>query len=112
MIGSLIPVVGSAVSGAFSTVYGYVNLLKSSIGAFGIVAILFIFLPIVIECSMWSLSLNVCVIIGSIFDLPQVSNMVKGIIKSLNIMIAIIFSSAIIMIISTSLIFISGGMTN
>ena len=112
MIGSLIPVVGSAVSGAFSTVYGYVNLLKSSIGAFGIVAILFIFLPILIECSMWSLSLNVCVIIGSIFDLPQVSNMVKGIIKSLNIMIAIIFSSAIIMIISTSLIFISGGMIN
>ncbi len=108
VLGSAVPIVGSALGDAFSTVQGCVKLLKSGLGAFFIIAIGFIFLPIIIECLLWTLCINFCVAASDIFNLNVVSGLLKSTGKVVGILMAIILCSATIVIISTTVVLALG----
>lgn len=57
LISSLIPVVGSAISDAYSSLIGSINLIKSSAAFVGILVILIINLPIILETLIYYISL-------------------------------------------------------
>ena len=59
-LSSFVPVVGGALSEAFSSVQGCLQLLKSTLGGFGILATALIALPPLLECALWSLTLSLC----------------------------------------------------
>lgn len=107
-IDSCVPIVGGALSDAFSTVQGCVKLLKSGAGAFGIIAGGVIFLPIVVECSVWILFLNLCASIGDVFELKKISSLVKSIGNVMSITLAALLCVMMILIVSTVLILIIG----
>lgn len=69
LISSLIPVVGSAISDAYSSLIGSINLIKSSAAFIAILVILIINLPIILENLIYYISLsllsNVSDMIGS-----------------------------------------------
>ncbi len=71
VISSFVPVVGSALGEALSTVQGCIKVLKGGVGAFGVLAVVFMFLPILIECLLWQMTLTVCAGIGDVFDLNK-----------------------------------------
>ncbi len=58
LISSMIPVVGASISEAYSSVLGSINLIKGSVAAVGIIAVLVINLPVIIEnliyCTVFS----------------------------------------------------------
>ncbi len=58
LISSMIPVVGASISEAYSSVLGSINLIKGSVAAVGIVAVIIINLPVVTEnliyCTVFS----------------------------------------------------------
>ncbi len=58
LIGSFIPVVGSAVSQAYSSILGSVSLIKSAVGVFSISAVLLTVAPVTIELALWVFSLR------------------------------------------------------
>lgn len=66
VVGNLVPVVGGALSDAVSSVQGCLKLLKSTVGAFGIIASLFIFIPIVLESLVWVVTLNIASAVGDL----------------------------------------------
>lgn len=108
-INSFVPIVGGALSDAFSTVQGCIKLLKSGVGAFGVLAAGIIFIPIIVECIIWLLSVNICASIGDIFELKQISKLLRATGKVISTMLAIIFCCMTILTISTVLILIIGG---
>ncbi|MBQ5320655.1 MAG: hypothetical protein J6K88_01125 [Oscillospiraceae bacterium] len=57
--GSFFPVVGSALSEAISTAGGYLGIIKSSFGFFGIAVLVFLFLPVAISLLLWMTSLTI-----------------------------------------------------
>lgn len=109
MIGSFVPVVGGALEDAFGTVQSCVKLLKSGVGAFGLLAGAFIFLPVILECVLWILTLSACSAIGEIFALKEITTLLKATTKVLETMLAIILCSMTVLMISTVLILVIGG---
>lgn len=68
---SLVPVVGSALSDAYKTIQSSVNLLKSGLGVFVIIAIAVVFLPVIIECFLWIISISLSKSAGEVLNLTQ-----------------------------------------
>ena len=108
-INSFVPIVGGALSDAYSTVYGCLKLLRSGVGAFAILASSFIFLPPIIECLIWMISLNICSAIGDIFELKQISKILKGSSKVISTILVILLCVMTILIVSTVIVIVSGG---
>jgi stage III sporulation protein AE len=109
VVSSFVPVVGNALGEALQTVTGCVKLLKSGVSAFGLLAGIFIFLPVVAECFVWILALNLCAGIGQIFDLGEISSLLKASSDVVSTMLAILLCSMMILIISTVVMLIVGG---
>lgn len=109
LVSSFVPVVGNALGEALQTVNGCVKLLKSGVGAFGLLAGIFIFLPVLAECVLWILTLSLCAGIGQIFDLSEVSSLLKASSDVVSTMMAVLLCCMMILIISTVVMLVIGG---
>ncbi|MFU0833312.1 MAG: Stage III sporulation protein AE [Oscillospiraceae bacterium] len=109
VVSSFVPVVGNALGEALQTVTGCVKLLKSGVSAFGLLAGIFIFLPIIAECVLWILTLDLCAGIGQIFDLDGITSLLKASSDVVSTMLAILLCSMMILVISTVVMLIIGG---
>ena len=112
VISSFVPVVGNALGEAFGTVQGSVRLLKSGVGAFGLLAIAFLFFPILIQCILWQVTISVCAGIGDVFDLKEITGLLRSISKVISLLIAMLLCCVAILIISTVVMLIVGGGTS
>lgn len=112
VLSSFVPVVGSALGDAFTTVQSCVKLLKSGVGAFGLIAAGFIFLPSIIECLLWQITVNVCAAVGDIFELKQITGLLRAAGKVIGTIIAIMLCCATILMVSTVLMLMLGGDAN
>ena len=108
-LGNFVPVVGGALGDAFLTVQGCVKILKSGVGAFFIIAMGFIFLPVVVECIVWTFAVNFCAVAGDIFELSNVSTLLKNIGKVVSTLMAVILCIMTVLIISTVVVLNLGG---
>lgn len=108
-ISSFVPIVGGALSEAFLTVQGCVKMLKSGVGIFAILGSALVFLPVILECVCWSITINISTICAEVFDLPQPAKILKSVGLVVNTLIAILLCVMTIFIISTAIILTVGG---
>ena len=108
-VSSFVPVVGSALSEAYRTVKSGMGLLKSGIGVFVIISIAVIFLPVLIQCVLWLLSLNLCKLVGEILGQNTAVTLLNGVSSVLGVLIALLLSVCTIFVISTTIILVAGG---
>ena len=106
--GSFIPVVGSALGDALGAVQGCVGLLKSTVGSFGILAVIVIFVPPLIQALIWQFILNIGAAFSDLFDLKQISAMLRSTAKVLNLLIAVMLCCSLLLIISTTILLALG----
>lgn len=90
IVSSSVPVLGSAMGEALSSVRGCVNILRTSVGSFGIIAMAFILLPPLIKGILWQLSLNLCALIADLLGVRQIKELTDSVGKVVSVMIAII----------------------
>lgn len=109
VLSSFVPIVGSALGDAFLTVQGCIKILKSGVGAFFIIATGFIFLPVIIECVIWLLATNICMATSDIFELANISMLLKNIGKVVSIIMAVILCIMTVLIVSTVVVLNIGG---
>ena len=108
ILGSSIPVAGTAISEAFSTVTSSMGLLKSSVGIYGVVVLLLIFLPIITELILWRIVLLINTAASDIFSLPKISSVLKAVDMMLALLIGIILTIAVVFIISLTVVITAG----
>lgn len=106
---SFVPIVGSALGDAYSTVHGCIKLLKSGVGALAIIVASAIFIPAIVECCAWMSMLTVCCCVSEIFALDGISSLLKSSNKVVQILLAIILSCTTALIASTVIILLIGG---
>lgn len=111
IVSSFVPVVGNALGEAFNTITGCVKMLKSGVGAFGLLAGIFIFLPVVVECVLWILTLTLCSGIGEMFGLKEITSLLKASSDVVSTMLAILLCCMAVLIISTVLMLVIGGVS-
>lgn len=84
--GSVIPIVGSALGDAVTSVLGSFSLIKSTLGVFGIIAVVLTVMPSVAELLAWYFSISLCSLLCSSFG----NNSIKAILDSLLSLISIV----------------------
>lgn len=108
-LNSFIPIVGSALSDAYKTVQGSVNLLKSGLGIFVIISIAFVFLPIILNSLLWIFTLSAGKLFADTLGINQVKNLLEGVSAVLSTLLAIVLCIMSVYIISTALVLLLGG---
>jgi len=98
VISSTVPLVGSAMSDALSSVAGCVSLLRTSVGGFGMIAMAFILLPPLIKGTLWNLCFNFCAIAADMLDVKVVKNLMQSISGVLSVMTAVLVFTGVLTI--------------
>ncbi len=102
-ISSFVPVAGPALSEALTTVTVSVNLLKSSVGIYAVVAIALILIPLIIELFLWRIVISVSGGVANMFSLKAVG-VLKAVDSLLAVLIGMILFVGAIFIISIGIV--------
>ncbi len=86
-------------------------MLKSGVSAFGLLAGIFVFLPILVECIVWLITLQVCIGVGDIFDLKEITSLLKASGNVIETLLSIILCCMMILMVSTVIMLIIGGVS-
>lgn len=106
---SFIPVVGAALSEAYKTVQGSINILKNGIGVFVIFAVAFVFLPVVLRLLLWNFSISICKTVAEVLGISIPCRMLMSVSTVLSVLLAVVLCIMALFIISTALIITVGG---
>lgn len=83
---TFVPVVGGALSEAYSSVIGSISLLRSAIGVYAIIVFFVTGIPVVINLALWVISIRIASSVSDLLDCRVCSDVLKN--------IAFIFSTA------------------
>ncbi len=108
IIGSSVPVAGTVISEALTTVTASMGLLKSSIGIYGVVACSAIFLPLVCELLIWKIALSLLAVISDLFSISKISSLLRAVDTVMSVLSGIIILTACMFIISLSIVVSAG----
>ena len=104
LISSLIPVVGSSISEAYSSLLGSINLIKGSVALVGVLVLIIINLPVVIETAIYYFSFNALSYISDTLNLIKVSEVLRCVAGAIRFLLLLCVFEMFILIISTGIL--------
>jgi stage III sporulation protein AE len=105
---NFIPVVGSAVADAYTTVKASLGLLRGGVGFFGIAAIFLLAAPPLIEVGLMRLAFSAAELVTDVFGVNSVKILLKNTVKILSLVFSILVCFAVMLIISTAIVMLIG----
>lgn len=108
MVSSFIPVIGGAMSDAYTTVRGSIGLLRSGVGSFGIIVLILTILPSLLTVTAYKVSVAVGSCVADIIGAKKVCTLLKNVSSVLSIALSLIFSFAMMLIIATTVMMLVG----
>lgn len=103
LLSSSVPVIGGALSSALSSVIGSIDIVKSTVGIFAVIAAVCINMPLLIKISVCRLSFGVLSMIADSFGEKKSASLIRGVSKSLKLISVLSLFMLFIVIISTGL---------
>lgn len=98
---TFVPVIGGALSEAYSSMTAGLSLLRSSVGIYGIIAVAAICLPSIINLALWVFAMRVSGMISELLGNYQCSEILKNISFMFSMLNVILIFSAAVFIISS-----------
>lgn len=108
MVSSFIPVVGGAISDAYTTIKGSLGLLRGGVGSFGIIALVLTVLPTILSIFSVQISVGLGQVAADIFGVKQISAFLKNISSVLSIAMSLVLCFSVMLIISTTIVMMVG----
>lgn len=109
VIGSAVPVVGSALSEGLSSVIASVSLMKNTYGTIGIIVIVAVTLPAVCELILWSCTFMLSGYAAQALGLSSVSRILECLKYVISMMLSILLFTVYMLIVSSAMIILLGG---
>lgn len=106
--GTFVPIVGSGVGDAISSIFSSFIIMKNTLGVFIIIVILLINLPIIIELLLWYFILGFCSVFSSFLGIDSVTDIFESLSSILSLMNIIMFFITFVLVISTGIIIVMG----
>lgn len=104
LVGSTVPIVGSALGDGLTSVLGSISLIKSTVGIFGILVIVLIHAPVILDLLLWYLAISLAAAVGGTLGLTSVQKMLNGIAATVSIVNVFVIFTAFLFIVSTGII--------
>lgn len=103
-LSSFVPVVGGALSEAFLTVKGCIGVVRTTVGAFGMITTALLLLPTLIQCGCWQLCLWGAGTAADVFEQKTLAAFLKTMQQVTKTMVALLAVCALFMIIGTAVV--------
>lgn len=110
IIGSSVPVAGTVLSEALTTVTASLGMLKTTVAIYGVVACCVIFLPVLINLSLWRLTLNIMAFAADVLSATKTSQLLRSADTAISVLCGIILLTCAMFIISLTVV-VSAGKT-
>ena len=104
MLSGSVPVVGKTLGDALLVINGSVKLLKSGVGAFFLLAVGVIFIPVILDCLTFKIVSAISLNLSETFGITSASKLIKNTTEVLNLLLIIVLCCLIVLLVSTSLI--------
>ncbi len=109
VVSSAVPIVGGAFGDAVAAIYNSVRVVKSGVGAFGILAALCIFAPVTVEAVLWTAVCAGGQIAADLFEAPKISSFLSMCGSVSRMILAVIASTCAVCVVSAAIIlFVKG----
>ena len=99
-----VPIVGGALSDAYSSIIGSVTLLKSTVGVFGVIAVVLMDLPVILQLTARILLLKLLGVLSSSMGDDASGEVLETLSSALTVINAAIIFTAALFIISTGIV--------
>lgn len=109
VISGFVPVVGSAVSDAYTTVKGSFDVMRCTIGLAGTVAVVMIMLPPVIELLLYRAVMWIGTAVAEMFSADSIAKLMKNLDSGLSIAMSILICFSMLFIICTGILMKTAG---
>lgn len=103
-LSSAVPIVGGALSDAYSSIIGSVSLLKSTVGVFGVIAVVMIDLPVVLQLTARIILLKLLGVLSSSMGDDTTGEVLDTLSSALTVINAAVIFTAVLFIISTGIV--------
>lgn len=104
VVSSAVPVVGGALSDAYSTVAGSLSVLNSALGVFGIAAVFMINAPAILQLLMWVAALRLSESVARIMGQEQQAALLKCVGDTVSMINVLIVYCMVVFIISCAIV--------
>lgn len=108
VVSNVVPVIGSAVADAYSSMRAGLGLLRGAAGAFGIIALAVTVLPPVIQAGCMYIAMSVGAAAAEMFGAGGLSSLFKGAASALSLVMAVLACFIVMFVISTVILMSSG----
>ncbi len=108
VVSNFVPVVGNAVSDAYSTVKGSIGVLRNATGAFGVIALFLIVIPPIMSVFSTSLCIYAGQIFADIFSVKPISSFLKTAYDTMSVCLSVMICFFMMFIISTTVVMMVG----
>jgi stage III sporulation protein AE len=108
VVSSVVPVVGGAISDAYSAIKGSLGILKSGVGSYGIAALLLTMLPSIISVVLLEAAVWCGAIVSEIFGIKEINSLLKNVVSVLSIALSLLLCFTMMLVVSTAIIMMLG----
>ena len=108
---SAVPIVGGAFGDAVAAIQNSVHIVKSGVGAFGMLAALCIFLPTILEATAWILVCSAGQIAGDLFEQPKLASFLGLCTSAGKMILAVLAAVCAVLVVSAAIVlFVKGSL--
>lgn len=104
LVGSAVPIVGSALGDAYTSVLGSIGLIKNTVGVFGILIIALVTIPAILDLLLWYIGVSFCAAAAGALGQPQIKRLLDGMASTVALVNTLVIFTAFLWIISTGII--------
>ena len=104
VIGSSVPLAGTVLAEALTTVTASLGILKTTVAIYGVVACVVIFLPLLVELVLWRICFNITSIVSDVLSVSNISKLVKSVDMAVSVLCGIILLSMALFVISLTVV--------
>lgn len=108
VVSSMVPVVGGALSEAYTTIKGSLGLLRGGVGIFGIIAMVAAVLPGILEVLAVQIAIGIGRLVADLCGVKAVSGFLKSASSALSMTMGILLAFLMALIISTAIMMMMG----
>ncbi|MCM1364062.1 MAG: stage III sporulation protein AE [Faecalibacterium sp.] len=103
LISSFIPIVGSAITDAYSSLLGSINLIKGSVAVIGILAVVIINIPAIVESLVYYISMSVLSVASECLGMDKSATLFKCFCSGIKFLLLLVILNTFVLVISTGL---------
>lgn len=108
-LSGMVPVVGGLLSEAYNTVVGCAGLLRTTVGAFGLLAVVLMVAPPLVRCICWQVVLSLGGGAADLFDLPPLAKVCRTAVGAVQVLEAVLAAYGLMMIVATAAVASAAG---